>query len=454
MKLKVIMLVLVLLLPVLLAGVNDTNDSSIDNNVSVLTNETNLTIPDDNITAPTNETNITSPEENISLELDESTDESFTFMINSFAEGTSFFVNLFSMGLQASFPVGTFFSSKVLLTVPAGTTGSAVGNVYLANIGSIGEVISAAAPIIPVISSSGGGGGRARILPECVDDSDCNETSFCLEGSCVEFECRVDDDCILDDETCWMNQCSKLFDMKIIDVESPTYPGASFNFTYFIKSVAEIHGDVVVKFWLERDGVIVTEGFDTIYMGDFEEKMVVAELFLPITIENGTYNFYAEVNYDSYYARAGRVIGVAGEIKKEKEEEDVEEERGMFRITGGVVMGWGEELGDFVKKNYYIIFLIFLILILILFWKRMWGGFIIWAIDRRLNRSALDKDMAEKKRALEGRLRELKEKRSRDRLSRDEFEKKVFGILGGRKRLEERVVGKSKRKLRKMRGRK
>jgi len=54
----------------------------------------------------------------------------------------------------------------------------------------------------------------------------------------------------------------------------------------------------------------VTEGFDTIYMADFDEITQTSELFLPKSIEDGVYNFYTEVAYDSYYARAGRMIEV------------------------------------------------------------------------------------------------------------------------------------------------
>src|SRR3989339_404557 len=104
--------------------------------------------------------------------------------------------------------------------------------------------------------------------------------------------------------------------MKIVDLASPIYPGEFFNFTYYLKGVAQIHGDVKVNFWLEKDGIKVTDGYDTIYMGDFEEKLESSKLFLPISILNGVYNFYAEVNYDSYYARASRVVEVSKEFRR------------------------------------------------------------------------------------------------------------------------------------------
>jgi len=211
------------------------------------------------------------------------------------------------------------------------------------------------APVTPPAPSGGGGGGSSG----CFKDSDCDEERYCLNYKCYDYECNTDSDCN-DTKTCWMHRCVKLFDMKIIDVESPIIPGESFEFTYFLKGVAEIHGDVIVKFWLENaEGEIATEGFDTIYMADFEEKMETSELFLPATIAPGTYNFYAEVNYDSYYARALRVIDVEG-VPSEMDEAGF--------LTGRAVL----DIRKVLKTNIYFILVIvgILILFLIVYWER------------------------------------------------------------------------------------
>jgi len=208
--------------------------------------------------------------------------------------------------------------------------------------------------VVPVVSTPSGGGGSSYTAPKCVSDSECDAEEYCLNGLCYDYECDSDLDCN-DTKTCWMHRCVKLFDMKIIDVDSPILPGKSFGFTYFLKGVAEIHGDVTVKFWLEKDGVIVTEGFDTIYMADFEEKTESTELFLPATIPAGTYNFYSEVEYDSYYAKAGRVIEV----------EDMSGEIDITPLTGRVV-------GDVVRGNIYFLLVALGILVLfgIIYWER------------------------------------------------------------------------------------
>jgi len=215
------------------------------------------------------------------------------------------------------------------------------------------------ASVTPATPTGGGGGGGsyAGDILECIDDSGCGVNQYCLDNKCLDFECDSDLDCN-DTKTCWMHRCVKLFDMKIEDVESPIFPGESFGFTYFLKGVAEIHGDVIVNFWLEKDGEIVTEGFDTIYMADFDEKTETTELFLPATIASGTYNFYAEVEYDSYYARASRVIEVV----------KIPEEPGVGILTGRAIVN----IGDVIKTNAYFILVLVSILILfgIIYWER------------------------------------------------------------------------------------
>lgn len=217
----------------------------------------------------------------------------------------------------------------------------------------------------PVIPPTGGGGGGPSFVPECVNDSGCDLGEFCFENKCYVYECDSDADCN-DTKTCWMNRCVKLFDMKILEVESPILPGEFFEFTYYLKGVAAIHGDVIVKFWLVQNDSVVTEGFDTIYIGDFDEKTETSELFLPKTIEPGVYNFYTELEYDSYYARAGRVIEV---------EEIVAEVPEAGLLTGQVI----GNIGGAVIDNIYFILAVFgiLLLFIIIYWERREIGKVI-----------------------------------------------------------------------------
>ena len=98
--------------------------------------------------------------------------------------------------------------------------------------------------------------------------------------------------------------------MEILEFESPANIGDFFNFTYFLKAMAEINGDVEIKFWIEQDGNTITSGQDTIYLSSFEEKTKTKRLFLPEDISSGTYVFYIEVTYGAYTAKAHRTIGI------------------------------------------------------------------------------------------------------------------------------------------------
>ena len=148
-----------------------------------------------------------------------------------------------------------------------------------------------------------------EIIYECSQDSDCSKEQYCFEHKCYDAECFDDDDC-KEDESCWNYRCVKWFDVEILEFESPVKIGEFFDFTYLLKAMAEINGDVEIEFWIEQDGNVVTSGQDTIYFGGFEEKTKTKKLFLPADISSGTYIFYIEVTYGTYTAGAHRTIGI------------------------------------------------------------------------------------------------------------------------------------------------
>lgn len=169
-------------------------------------------------------------------------------------------------------------------------------------------------PATPSGGGPSGGGGRITLIHECSQDSDCGENEYCFENKCYDAECLDNNDC-KEDESCWNYKCVKLFDMEILEFESPVKIEDFFDFTYFLKAVAEINGDVEIKFWIEQEGNIVTSGQDTIYFSSFEEKTKTKKLFLPEDTSSGTYIFYIEVTYGAYTASAHRTIGI--EVKDE-----------------------------------------------------------------------------------------------------------------------------------------
>lgn len=98
------------------------------------------------------------------------------------------------------------------------------------------------------------------------------------------------------------------FDIKILDIDSPLKIGEDFDFTYFIKGVGNINNDVVIDFWIEKDGEVITSGSDAIFMANNEEKTETANLFLPTSIESGIYQFNIKVSFDSINAESHRTV--------------------------------------------------------------------------------------------------------------------------------------------------
>ena len=104
------------------------------------------------------------------------------------------------------------------------------------------------------------------------------------------------------------------FDIKILNFESPMELGEFFEFTYLVKGMTDINKDIEIHFWIEKQGEIIASGSDTIYIGDFEEKIETTKIFLPKNVESGVYDFIVEVVYEDYEAKSHRTIEI--EIKK------------------------------------------------------------------------------------------------------------------------------------------
>ena len=143
------------------------------------------------------------------------------------------------------------------------------------------------------VPGAGGGGAsgvsKITITPECLKDSECN---------------------VEEGEVCWDNKCTKLFDIEIIDFESPAKLGDFFDFTYFIKGMANISGDVKIEFWIEKNRDIITSGSDVIYLGSFEERTKKTKLFLPSETRSGVYKFVIKVSFENYAVKSHRTIEI------------------------------------------------------------------------------------------------------------------------------------------------
>ena len=109
-------------------------------------------------------------------------------------------------------------------------------------------------------TTSGGGGGSSGSSPAPAGEAQAAKISECTENS----HCN-------DDYVCYLEQCVKLFDIKLIDITSPLGQDGFLEFTYFIKGMANFNSDVIIDFWLENNDNKVSSGQDTIFLGEFDE---------------------------------------------------------------------------------------------------------------------------------------------------------------------------------------
>jgi hypothetical protein len=162
-------------------------------------------------------------------------------------------------------------------------------------------------------SGTGGSGGGGGVYTPAKKECESNE------------ECKKD-------YVCYKNKCVKLFDIKIIEMDSPVSSQGFFNTTYFMKGMANISGDVVVKFWLENKQQKIDLGQDVIYLGSFEEKTEKIRLFLPSDVE-GIFDFYVEVGFENYNAQSFRKIEI---LRKDGKTEIRDLEGGTFELKGNL----------------------------------------------------------------------------------------------------------------------
>ncbi len=211
--------------------------------------------------------------------------------------------------------------------------------------------------------NSGGGGGQSvskkekkveeikKEVLECVSDTQCQE-----------------------DYVCFQNECVKLFDIKIVEVTSPITTDGYLDFTYFIKGMAKINGDVVVNFWLEKDSNKISSGQDVIYLGSFEEKTEKTKIFLPKYLASGNYEFYVQVTFENYQTFSHRTLFVEdGNVELIPLKEESSFNSGLFIIV--------------------ILFVLLLLLILISVWRK---GSYQEKIKRLVKESSINKEKMEK----------------------------------------------------------
>jgi len=125
--------------------------------------------------------------------------------------------------------------------------------------------------------------------------------------------CGEDSDCEVG-EICLYSICQRLFDIKIVRADSPIEPGEFLDFTYKIKSISNISGDVKISYWLEdKNGIKVSEGSEIIFIGAKDEKLIESNLFIPSGIL-GIHTLFTELDIQNLTTIASKTIEVAKEV--------------------------------------------------------------------------------------------------------------------------------------------
>lgn len=216
------------------------------------------------------------------------------------ATSSDYSIESYTLGISGQEISGTY--EATFTSTHQQGTGYTDNSLYEGIIGWLRNFTFAAPPTTPVtISPGGGGGGPGAITNKTI------------------VECTTNQDC--ETGACWQNRCVKLFDIKILEFESPAKLGEYFQFTYFLKTMENISNDVIIEFWIENQQKIITSGKDTIYLGNLEEKTESAKLFIPTDIASGIYTLNIKVTYDGYHASSYRDIEliVKGEIVEIKQ---------------------------------------------------------------------------------------------------------------------------------------
>jgi hypothetical protein len=180
------------------------------------------------------------------------------------ASGDVYSVGSYHIGSAANTPEGLSSSARDTLTYQQAGNQNATSDIYSLNLGWFENFVGAEEAIV-IVTPSGGGG------------------------------------------------VSVLFDVDILEFESPAKLGDFFDFTYFIKGVGNINNDVSVNFWIEEDGTVITSGSTVVYMGSFDEVTDSASLFLPGDIVSGTYKFVVQAYFQGNKGEAHRTIEITVE---------------------------------------------------------------------------------------------------------------------------------------------
>ncbi len=145
-------------------------------------------------------------------------------------------------------------------------------------------------------------------------------------------ECIIDEDCA-ENEQCINNICMELFDLRIMRADSPIEPTEILDFTFLMKSMANVDGDVTLEYWVQKPGSSekLARAQDVIYMKSMQTKITDASLYLYKEML-GEYELVVELTFKGYTIRSITPIEVVAKAPTILTTELIELEPPKFKL--------------------------------------------------------------------------------------------------------------------------
>jgi hypothetical protein len=105
-----------------------------------------------------------------------------------------------------------------------------------------------------------------------------------------DLECRFSSDCKFG-FTCFEGECYKIFDIKILDIDSLARKGEFFEFTYLVTRFLNQSGEAKASYWIDGEDGRLIHGYDNIHLKPYSKITSVQKVLLPRDVSSGSYNF-------------------------------------------------------------------------------------------------------------------------------------------------------------------
>jgi hypothetical protein len=114
----------------------------------------------------------------------------------------------------------------------------------------------------------GAGGGGISAVEGCVTNEDCRSGYTCINAVCY-----------------------KIFEVELLEIDSPARKGEFFEFRYLVKRRLNESGEVKASYWIQSDQEVsrLAYGYDNIYLDPYGEDTSVQKVLLPRDVVEGNY---------------------------------------------------------------------------------------------------------------------------------------------------------------------